>query len=59
MNEVVNPVAIDEVDEDLPIMFDSLARIAEKRDIEITLNVTFRKGKESAEVAGKGKGRAS
>ncbi|CAA3014018.1 Hypothetical predicted protein [Olea europaea subsp. europaea] len=49
---------IDEVGEDLAAMFDSLAQIAEKRDVEITLNVTFRKAKGSAEVNGKGKGRA-
>lgn len=47
-NEAMDPAAIDEVEEDLPTIFDSLARIVEKRNIEISLNITFRKGKKSA-----------
>ncbi|CAA2985085.1 Hypothetical predicted protein [Olea europaea subsp. europaea] len=52
INEAFHPPAIEEVD-DLPSMFDSLARIAEKQDIEISLNVTFRKGKRSEDMNGK------
>lgn len=51
----MNHLAIKEV-EDLATMFDSLARIAEKWDIEISLIITFRKGKGSVKVNGKGKG---
>lgn len=57
-NEAVDPATIDEVDEDLPTMFDSLARIVENRDIEISLNITFCKGKGRCEANGKGKCRA-
>ncbi|CAA3014100.1 Hypothetical predicted protein [Olea europaea subsp. europaea] len=54
INEVVNLATIKEV-EDLPTMFDGLARIVEKRDIEMSLNVTFCKGKKSTKVNGNGK----
>lgn len=47
INEAVN-VGANEEAEDLPKMFD-LARIDDKRDVEISVNVTFRKGKGRAE----------
>lgn len=55
INEAVNPVAVEEV-EDLSNMFDSVARTNEKRDIDISLNMTFHKENGSTEVNGKGKG---
>jgi len=55
VNEVVNHEP-NEKDEDFPSIFDSLARITEKRDVEISLHLTFRKGKGIAECDGKGKG---
>lgn len=45
-----------EEDEDLSRIFDSLARITEKRDVDISLHLTFRKRKGIEECDGKGKG---
>lgn len=55
--EVVDAAKIEEV-EDLLNIFDHLARIAEKRGVNISLNITFRKGKGSVDMNGKGKGKA-
>lgn len=57
IKEAKNPTLNEKVHE-LPSMFDSLARIAEKRNIEISLNVTFRKGKVPSEDNEKGNGLA-
>ncbi|CAA3001065.1 Hypothetical predicted protein [Olea europaea subsp. europaea] len=43
--------------EDLLRVLDNLARITEKRDLDITMHVTFLKGKGIVESDGKGKGK--
>ncbi|CAA2974285.1 Hypothetical predicted protein [Olea europaea subsp. europaea] len=43
-NEVINVAGNEEV-EDLSSMLDTLARVTEKQVIEVSLRVTFRKGK--------------
>ncbi|CAA2994610.1 Glycerol-3-phosphate dehydrogenase [NAD(+)] GPDHC1, cytosolic [Olea europaea subsp. europaea] len=48
INEALN-VAANEKVEDLPKMFETLARISDERDLEINLNITFRKGKGRSE----------
>ncbi|CAA2979171.1 Hypothetical predicted protein [Olea europaea subsp. europaea] len=45
----------DKEDEELPRLFDGLARISEKRDVDISLHLTFSKGKGIANCNGKGK----
>ncbi|KAL2550658.1 uncharacterized protein Fot_12188 [Forsythia ovata] len=42
--------------EDILRMFNSLARISEEKNVEISLNLTIRKGKTNAEENGKEKG---
>ncbi|XP_022856067.1 uncharacterized protein LOC111377240 [Olea europaea var. sylvestris] len=53
-NEALNAVATEEV-ENLSSMFNTLARIFDERDLEINLNITFRKGKGSSKGNGKAK----
>lgn len=57
ITEAVNVADIEEI-EDLPTTFDRLARIAERRDVEVSVTVTFRKVKGSVGVNGKGKEKA-
>lgn len=44
--------------EDLSSMLEACAKITEKRNVEITVNITFRKGKGVAEDEGKERGKA-
>lgn len=44
INHALNRVPNEE-DKKLPILFDELARISEKRDVDISLHMTFNKGK--------------
>lgn len=53
-NVALNAVATEEV-EDLSSMSNTLARISDERDLEINLNITFRKGKGSSKGNGKAK----
>ncbi|CAA2949305.1 Hypothetical predicted protein [Olea europaea subsp. europaea] len=57
VNEAVTVVS-NEATEKLSSMFDSLTQIADKRGIEISMTVTFRKEKGHADECGKGKGPA-
>ncbi|CAA3001209.1 Hypothetical predicted protein, partial [Olea europaea subsp. europaea] len=57
INEAKNPIVNEEVNE-VQSMFESLARIAEKQNLKVSLNVTFCKGKESFEDNGNEKGLA-
>ncbi|XP_022879830.1 uncharacterized protein LOC111397240 [Olea europaea var. sylvestris] len=43
-------------DEELPTLFDGLARISEKRGVDISLKLTFSKGKDIAKCDKQGKG---
>lgn len=45
-----------EKDEELPRLFAELARISKKLDVNISLHITFGKGKEIAKCDGKGRG---
>ncbi|CAA2993713.1 Hypothetical predicted protein [Olea europaea subsp. europaea] len=45
----------DKEDEELPRLFDGLARISEKRGVDISPHLTFSKGKGIANCDGKGK----
>ncbi|CAA2934386.1 Hypothetical predicted protein [Olea europaea subsp. europaea] len=45
VNRLVND-APNKEDEELPRLFDGLARISEKRGVDISLHMTFSKGKE-------------
>ncbi|CAA2972344.1 Hypothetical predicted protein [Olea europaea subsp. europaea] len=54
INDKVNE-ASDKDDEELPRLFDRLARISEKRGVEISLHMTFSKGKGIEKCHGEGK----
>ncbi|CAA2970436.1 Hypothetical predicted protein [Olea europaea subsp. europaea] len=55
INEAVNHESNVE-DEELPRLFDSLARISEKRGMDISMHLSFSKGKGTLKCDGKGKG---